>query len=161
MKNILLIVLIIISTLMASQPIMTILVEVIVPHGHQMIAMSPVELRTEVLGFSLAIGACISLVIGVAGYIQWYSLPVRLIFVLLPILVGSMVSGFFLAEQLMQATSLSEGGNLVPAIALKQLNLDQIPWAGFITGLLAVSMMLWFGERRANTDTPSSDATAN
>ena len=161
MKNILLIVLIMVSTLMASQPIMSVLEEVIVPHGHQMIAMSPVELRTEVLGFSLAIGASISLVIGVAGYIQWYSLPVRLIFVLLPILVGSMVSGFFLAEQLMQATSLSEGGNLVPAIALKQLNLDQIPWAGFITGLFAMGMMLWFGKRRANTDTHSRDATAN
>ena len=161
MKTVLLIVLIMVSTLMASQPIMSVLTEVIVPHGEPMIAASPVELRSEVLGFSLAIGACISLIVGGAVYIHLYSFPVRLILVLLPILFGSIVSGFFLAEQVMQATSLSEGGNLVPAIALKQLNLDKIPWAGFITGLLAVCMMVWFGKRRANTDTPSSNATAD
>ena len=161
MRNILLLALIMISTLMATQPIMSVLQEVIVPDGHQMIAASPAELRSEVIGFSLAIGACISLVVGVASYIHLYSLPIRLILVLLSILVGSIVSGFILAEQLMQATSLSEGGTLAPAIALKHVNLDKIPWAGFITGLLAVCMMLWLGKRWTNTDTHSSDATGN
>ena len=161
MKTVLLIMLIMVSTLMASQPIMTILREVIVPDGYHLIAMSPIELRSEVLGFSLAIGACISLVVGAAGYSQIYSLPVRLILVLLPILFGSIVSGFFLTEQVMQATSFSREGSLVRAIALKDVNLDTIPWAGFITGLLAVGMMLWVGKRQANTNTPSSNATAD
>ena len=83
-KNILFTVLVILSTLMASQPIMTVLEEVIVPDGYQLIAASPVELRSEVIGFSLAIGACLSLVVGVAGYIHSYSLPIRLMFVLSP-----------------------------------------------------------------------------
>ena len=161
MKNILLIVLIMVSTLIASQPIMTFLEEVILPHGHQVIAATPVELRSEVIAFTVALGACFSLVVGVASYIHLYSLPIRLILVLLPILFGSIVSGFFLAEQVMQVTSLSEEGSLVPAISLKHLNLDKIPWAGFITGLLAVCMMVWFGKRGANTNTHSPDATAN
>ena len=139
---------------------MAVLEEVIVPPGYQMIAASPLELRSEVIGFSLAIGACITLVIGVAGYLHSYSLPVRLVVVLLPILFGSIVSGFFLTEQVMQATSFSREGSLVRAIALKDVNLDTIPWAGFITGLLAVGMMLGVGKKRTNTDTPSGDATA-
>ena len=160
-KNILLIVLVILSTLMISQPIMTVLKEVIVPDGYHLIAMSPLELRSEVIGFSLAIGACLSLVVGVAGYIHSYSLPIRLMFVLLPILLGSIVSGFFLTEQVTQATSFSMEGSLARAIALKDVNLDKIPWAGFITGLLAVSMMLWGGKKRTNTDTNSRDAAAD
>ena len=161
MKNILLIVLIMVSTLMASQPIMSVLQEVIVPHGHQMIAASPAELRSEVISFTIAIGACFSLAVGVASYMHLYTLPVRLILVILAILFGSIVSGFFLAEQVMQATSLSEGGTLAQAISLNHLNLDKIPWAGFITGLLAVCMMVWFGKGRGNTNTHSRDATAN
>ena len=160
MKNILLIVLIMVSTLMASQPIMSVLEEVIVPHGHQVIAATPVELRSEVMSFTIAIGACFSLAVGVASYIHLYTLPVRLILVILPILFGSVVSGFFQAEQVMQVTSLSEEGNLVPAIALKHVNLDKIPWAGFFTGLLAMCMVVWSRRRHANTNTGSRDATA-
>ena len=160
-KTILLLVLIMVSTFMASQPIMTVLEKVIVPTGYQTIASSPVELRSEIIRFSLAIGACLSLVVGVAGYNDSYSLPVRLMFVLLPILFGSIVSGFILTEQVMQATSFSKEGSLVRAIALKDVHLDKIPWAGFITGLLATCMMLWFGKRRTNMDIPSGDATAD
>ena len=161
MKNTLLIALVIVSTLIASQPIMTFLEEVILPHGHQVIAASPAELRSEVMSFTVAIGGCFTLAVGVASYIHLYSLSIRLILVLLPILFGSIVSGFFLAEQVMQATSLSEGATLAPAIALKHVNLDKIPWAGFITGLLAVCTMVWFGKGRGNTNTHSRDATAN
>ena len=161
MKTTLLTALVIISTLMTSQPIMAVLEEVIVPPGYHMIAASPVELRSEVIGFSLALGACISLVVGVAGYTHAYSLQVRLMFVLLPILFGSIVSGFFLSDQVMQATTLTMEGSLARAIALKDVNLDKIPWAGFFTGLLAVGMMIWVGRRQANSDTPSSDPTAD
>lgn len=144
------------STLLVSQPVMTALQQVIVAPGQEVIVLSSAEYRSEMIAFTVAIGACISLIVWVACDNVFFSLQAGIPLILGGTLLGAIVSGFYQAKHLRQATLLIDKESYGPAVALQHLALDTILWAGFFIGLLTRYLMTWIAKRQNNTEVSCS-----
>lgn len=139
-----------------SIPLMLLLHFVVAPNGDSVRGTSAYSLVGSFALFALATCACAGLATAVGLYFRQYSVVVRWVLVLPPMLLA----GVFATVHIGMAISRNGVAFIAaPSIYLEDLALHTIPWSSFVVGLL-VGAVAWVVRKPRGQPTAGGNAAS-